>query len=320
VCDGDGTSCSLHLRLLLQLPQGSSISGAGTQPSSATGIAQPASLQLVSWLQAALEAILQTHMTPSPAQLQLSGVTVAWTASAADPFGVSTSPVGTRRHLTANTDSTTAQSGAEHLDSAGGFTVEAQHSSACPKQALPYGHADTHDSTCIEAPAAAQAPTAWALAVTHASVRRLQQVAGATASSNQVELDAFLDPGSLVSLGHVGAGVLGLGQLLASGLEQQVAPSSSDGPAAAGDPQLLRVMLVQRVGVCGNGVCEVGERQLLNSEGDVLQEAAAACVQDCPGSLALCPAPVGPVGDADRECGGNGRCIRTSGTCYCNAG
>jgi hypothetical protein len=76
--------------------------------------------------------------------------------------------------------------------------------------------------------------------------------------------------------------MLGVGQVLASGLEQQAAGSSTGGAgqAAGGtSPQLLRVMLVQRLGVCGNGVCEVGERQLLNSEGEVLQEAETPCAQ-----------------------------------------
>jgi hypothetical protein len=118
----------------------------------------------------------------------------------------------------------------------------------------------------------------------------------------------------------VGGGMLGAGQLLASGLEQQAAGGDGSSDPAGGVPQLLRVMLAQRVGVCGNGLCEVGERQLLNAEGEVLQEAAAPCAQDCPGTFMLCPAPVGPVGNPDRECGGNGRCIRETGTCDCFAG
>jgi hypothetical protein len=152
----------------------------------------------------------------------------------------------------------------------------------------------------------------------------------ATSDTPVVQLDVVLTSGNVQKLiveanpahstarSTMCAGLLGAGQLLASGLEQQAAGGSSN--PAGGVPQLLRVMLAQRVGVCGNGLCEVGERQLLNAEGEVLQEAAAPCAQDCPGTFMLCPAPVGPVGYPDRECGGNGRCIRETGTCDCSAG
>jgi hypothetical protein len=113
-----------------------------------------------------------------------------------------------------------------------------------------------------------------------------------------VQLDIVLTPTNLVQLAssagasavaaasgsssHWSARMLGLGQVLAVGLEQQASGSGTGGigQAAGGtSPQLLRVMLVQRLGVCGNGVCEVGERQLLNSEGEVLQEADTPCAQ-----------------------------------------
>lgn len=206
-----------------------------------TDIAHPASPQLTAWLQSALEAILETHTAPSTSQLQAAGVTAAWTAwslTATDPFGVSTTPAGAKRHLAADTDSAAPSQadglGDEHLP-----VVDAQHSSACLKQAVPYAHVDADGSTCVQAPpTAAQTAAALALAVTHASVRKLQQAPGATEGSNQVELKAFLDPSSLLSLGQVGSGVLGVGQLLASGLEQQVVASNSgsNGHAAAGEP------------------------------------------------------------------------------------
>jgi hypothetical protein len=123
-----------------------------------------------------------------------------------------------------------------------------------------------------------------------------------------VQLDVALSPQSLLQLTPPAAGIasstgsgttsstdqqsaagfLGIGQALAADLEQQAAAatSSSSGGAGSGGgsssvsaPLLLRVLLVQRVGLCGNGVCEVGERALLNAEGGVLQEADAPCPQ-----------------------------------------
>jgi hypothetical protein len=119
----------------------------------------------------------------------------------------------------------------------------------------------------------------------HASVRRLLQGPAEASSSQQVQLDAVLNPSGLLSLDGLGVGFLGMGQALGVGLEQQAVASSSTsssgsgGSSSASDPLLLRVMLVQRVGLCGNGVCEVGERALLNAAGGVLQEADAPCPQ-----------------------------------------
>jgi hypothetical protein len=207
------------------------------------------------------------------------------------------------------------------LSAAGGSGCHddgAKPNDLCLKQRQPYEHGAAADSPCTAAPTKQQGAAGWA-AVLQVSIRRLQQAPGGAGSNNsQVELNAVLDPSNLLLLGSTGAGLLGAGQLLASGLEQQADGGSSN--PAGGVPQLLRVMLAQRVGVCGNGLCEVGERQLLNAEGEVLQEAAAPCAQDCPGTFMLCPAPVGPVGYPDRECGGNGRCIRETGTCDCSAG
>jgi hypothetical protein len=65
--------------------------------------------------------------------------------------------------------------------------------------------------------------------------------------------------GGLTSLGAELA--VGLKALAAS--ETVVAAGSSNSLQA----QLLRVMFVERSGVCGNGICEVGERTMANSEG-----------------------------------------------------
>jgi hypothetical protein len=325
VCDGAGASCSLHLRLLLQLPQGSTISGAGMPLYGGLTGSSVASPQLAAWVQTAILAAVPRSTIGGSGQLRLqpTQVSAKWTTAAPPAASQSSQPVPpvTTRHLLTGAGGGGGASAASLCDAASRTEREALASAAddssvsagvvCPSPS-PTRNGGNSDSAAPTSPDTG---------------RHLQQASIADTGS-AVQLDAVLTPGDVLQLTHgalstASFGLLGVGQLLASGLEQQVASSSSssnNGPAAAGDPQLLRVMLVQRVGVCGNGVCEVGERQLLNSEGDVLQEAAAACVQDCPGSFVLCPAPVGPVGDADRECGGNGRCIRTSGTCDCNAG
>ncbi|KAF6266656.1 hypothetical protein COO60DRAFT_1623446 [Scenedesmus sp. NREL 46B-D3] len=118
----------------------------------------------------------------------------------------------------------------------------------------------------------------------------------------------------------VGMGVLQLGYALASNLQQQADSRQAPVGEGAASVQLQDVLLVQRLGVCGNGLCEVGERALLNAAGEAIKEAAAPCPQDCPFSFAMCPAPWGGVGDRRAECGGNGKCIRSQRVCDCYTG
>ena len=72
--------------------------------------------------------------------------------------------------------------------------------------------------------------------------------------------------------------------------------------------QVEEVLSVAKTGVCGNGVCEVGERcDSADSEN--------CCKADCPFLLQACPT------DAfGNECGGHGKCLRASGTCECFTG
>lgn len=63
-----------------------------------------------------------------------------------------------------------------------------------------------------------------------------------------------------------------------------------------------------RAGVCGNGVCEVGERCVL---GHLLSP-------DCPFTFVACPVSAGAAG-AVSPCAGRGRCLPQSGSCVCNA-
>jgi len=310
VCDGDGTSCSLHLRLMLQVPQGMNITGAGTQPSPAVKASYPASPQLMSWLQALIQQVLEDK-APG-AQLQpAAATTTVWPAwSAGDPFSLNTSPTNNRHlsaALVASADVTQpcALSKGDGGSHPPGCTINSLSTDLvavhihCPQQTQPYIPALDCPSTCARVTSMPQRSSARAALGTtksnpiYATVRMLiQSQPGVEASSQQhLQLDVSLDPSSLLSVGSIGAGLLGVGQLLATGLEQQALNSSSSGPAAAAGtdggqggsagPQLLRVMLVQRVGVCGNGLCEVGERELKSSEGGILQEAVTPCAQVC---------------------------------------
>ena len=80
--------------------------------------------------------------------------------------------------------------------------------------------------------------------------------------------------------------------------------------------QFLAVMEVKRVGVCSNGVCEVGEMS------DPLNPTSVSgtCPQDCP-ITKLCPMPVRPaVGLPMTPCASMGRCDEETGSCSCQPG
>eukprot|EP00899_Mesostigma_viride_P008004 jgi/Mesvir1/17204/Mv07622-RA.1 len=75
----------------------------------------------------------------------------------------------------------------------------------------------------------------------------------------------------------------------------------------------LDIIMLRPVGLCGNGVCEVGERCTGDNTND-----EGCCPFDCTVTLEECMAPV----YSDAQCGGpgHGRCIRSSGECECAAG
>lgn len=82
-------------------------------------------------------------------------------------------------------------------------------------------------------------------------------------------------------------------------------------------PVLLDIRDVSRNGICGNGVCEVGEQEAypLGTAGK------STCPEDCQASLQLCPTPsVGGIGVRKEPCGLNGVCHIASGTCDCYTG
>ena len=66
-----------------------------------------------------------------------------------------------------------------------------------------------------------------------------------------------------------------------------------------------------RIGMCGNGVCEVGERAVNDSSGAGL---LGSCPADCPAPYAQCPT------NGTVACSGNGQCLSSQGACNCYPG
>jgi hypothetical protein len=86
-------------------------------------------------------------------------------------------------------------------------------------------------------------------------------------------------------------------------------------PCAGGGYVVLRALrAVLRVGDCGNGVCEVGERVATD-------DTAGGCPTDCAFPFLACP-PFGGggAGAAALTCGGHGMCFSTLGACSCFTG
>jgi hypothetical protein len=88
---------------------------------------------------------------------------------------------------------------------------------------------------------------------------------------------------------------------------QGLVESSLSSPSAG-----LSVLGVQQqaCGVCGNGICEAGERC------DLSGGSGACCAMDCSLALSPCPSAVGSA----VPCSGSGVCLRGSGVCACFAG
>ncbi|CAK9237336.1 unnamed protein product [Sphagnum troendelagicum] len=72
----------------------------------------------------------------------------------------------------------------------------------------------------------------------------------------------------------------------------------------------------QRAGICGNGMCENGERCDSSSKSVTLPGNTTCCLMDCPFVSSTCPIPLSGAG-ANKSCAGNGICLDASGQCRC---
>lgn len=76
---------------------------------------------------------------------------------------------------------------------------------------------------------------------------------------------------------------------------------------------VMHVTQSYRVGACGNGVCEVGERGIKgNGSQPALLE--GSCPGDCPVQYMPCPV------SQSRACSGRGSCLSSQGMCSCFPG
>jgi hypothetical protein len=75
----------------------------------------------------------------------------------------------------------------------------------------------------------------------------------------------------------------------------------------------------QRAGICGNGMCENGERCDSSSKSVTLPGNTTCCLMDCPFVSSTCPVPLSGAG-ANKSCAGNGICLDASGQCSCFVG
>jgi len=79
------------------------------------------------------------------------------------------------------------------------------------------------------------------------------------------------------------------------------------------------ILNLEKVGVCGNGMCEKGERCDYQSKSAIQHGDKTCCFEDCPYISATCPIPLsGPY--AQRACSGKGLCLDASGQCQCFLG
>eukprot|EP00798_Chlamydomonas_sp_ICE-L_P003605 gene3605-13688_t len=110
----------------------------------------------------------------------------------------------------------------------------------------------------------------------------------------------------------------------------RVLSQSGDGRSPGFGPGALAwsgvsIHLAERLGQCGNGVCEVGEvpwqayvRSPPGPLGGPGYDAGDSCPMDCPLVYYSCPAPPrsARVGDATKECGGHGACLPGPGSYF----
>lgn len=83
--------------------------------------------------------------------------------------------------------------------------------------------------------------------------------------------------------------------------------------------KVTNVINLQRVGICGNGMCEKGERCDNQGKSASSRDISYCCLKDCPYVPVSCPIPTTGA-RAGIACAGNGHCLDASGQCDCFTG
>lgn len=284
VCDGDGTSCTLRLRLLAQLPAGTNITDAYMPAAEASSSA--------TW-QLGLQQLLEVALLKQSnrVQLQVEQIDAAWAPAAVNAAVAQAAQTKISRHLM---DDTSA------------------HSNQCelqPSQCLPEPpvvlqtfsnscqHATSADSSspCSEETPRDVMGAAASPALPTATARQLLDVAEWRAAYVEVvlpppQVEAPPESGTVTFGEPLGLSTAALGSALIAGIESQAAsvtsrvagssvPTNIQANSGLQSLRLLQVLLVERAGVCGNGICEVGERVLLTADNGTLHEATSPCPQ-----------------------------------------
>ncbi|GMH38086.1 hypothetical protein BSKO_05970 [Bryopsis sp. KO-2023] len=77
------------------------------------------------------------------------------------------------------------------------------------------------------------------------------------------------------------------------------------------------VSSVTREAVCGNKVCEAGERPIISTGVDDSQDVVGGCPEDCKLPYKQCPVGLSPPKGGPEFCSGHGHCHTASGQCTC---
>ena len=76
---------------------------------------------------------------------------------------------------------------------------------------------------------------------------------------------------------------------------------------------VTQVMQSYRIGLCGNGICEVGERRITSNGSQLALQ--GTCPEDCPLQYIQCPSSNSSI-----TCSERGSCLSSQGICNCFPG
>lgn len=285
ICDGDGTSCRLMVRLLALLPKDTNISQTYT---ASTGQSETES----AW-HTAVQQLLQPMLARQVPgwQLQLEQVSASWVPEPGLLDYQQPSQGISNRQLLSMDDAQDVVQNSYAVESEkgcmqGSSMLEANN--ACQLR----GNSNPADGT--RGSKQRQLPeTILVESDTGATSRKLL----AAGDWQRAYISIFLQPyvltspqgsgptmqnaGSGLSMAGLGSALLLSLQTIATGTALASEMAAENGSNESPVMRVLRVVMAERVGVCGNGICEVGERALLLADRSVLYDATSPCPQVC---------------------------------------